>query len=84
MEKTNKGIKERGEVMICCGGYKSEIKLLEVISNNTVKCKCGHSISFLDKSEKKICNWCGNYVYKNKKLEFIEKLSFYLRKKELS
>ena len=70
--------------MICCGGYKSEIKLLEVICNNTVKCKCGHSISFLDKSEKKICNWCGNYVYKNKKLEFIEKLSFYLRKKELS
>lgn len=42
---------------------------------NTVKCKCGHSITFGGRSTKVICWWCGNYCYKNKKEEFKEKLA---------
>ena len=35
-----------------------------------VKCKyCGHSFP-LGNSERAICNYCGNWVYKNKKFEF--------------
>lgn len=32
-------------------------------SKRTVKCICGHSIVFLNKTEKTICTWCGRYVY---------------------
>lgn len=34
--------------------YKHDTTLFSTISDNTVKCKCGHSVDFLDKSEKKI------------------------------
>lgn len=40
------------------------------------RCKCGHSVVIYpsEKKLKKICNWCGNYVYVNKKEEFKEKI----------
>ena len=35
-----------------------------------VKCKhCGHSFP-IGNTERQICNYCGNWVYKNKKIEF--------------
>ena len=37
------------------------------------KCKCGHSIDFFE-SSKVSCTWCGRLVYKNKKVEFKERL----------
>lgn len=40
----------------------------------TVKCKCGHSITF-SKSKKVVCWWCGEYVYKNEQDEFKDKLT---------
>lgn len=33
-------------------------------------CKCGHKVMIENKREKTLCNWCGNYVFKNKKDEF--------------
>lgn len=38
------------------------------------KCKCGHSVIIPTWVDKQLCNWCGNYVYKDKKDEFKNKL----------
>lgn len=45
-----------------------------------VKCKCGHKMTLINSVDKVICDWCGNYVYKNKKLEFRERMRKCLKK----
>ena len=42
-------------------------------SDNKIACKCGHRI-LMGLEERKVCNWCGNYVYRNKEIEFKYKL----------
>ncbi len=49
-------------------------KLMDVLSNFRVKCKCGNTIVFVSNREKIICKRCSRYVYRNKKLEFKDKL----------
>lgn len=52
-----------------------ETKELEgVLANFKIKCKCGHVTAFVSKSEKAICKHCGRLIYKNKKLEFMDKM----------
>lgn len=52
----------------------TSIKGLDAYFNSAIKCPiCGHSTHFL-RTNKVICNWCGNYVFKNKKVEFEHKL----------
>lgn len=36
----------------------------------SVKCKCGHTVLVPRRIDKKICTWCGNYVFRNKEDEF--------------
>lgn len=45
-------------------------------------CKCGHSLTIypMEKRIKKLCSWCGHYVYINKRVEFIDKLKKMLDK----
>lgn len=50
--------------------YKEIIKYAEEISKGKVKCKCGHSVIMPPKFNKVICDWCGNYVFRDKKAEF--------------
>ena len=45
-------------------------KYAEIMTNNRIKCKCGHSVDIPAKMGKVICNWCNNYVFKDKKTEF--------------
>ena len=33
-------------------------------------CKCGHRVIIPRWVDKTLCNWCGNYVFKNKQDEF--------------
>ena len=47
-----------------------EAKIAERLKDNNVICKCGHTNTMSAKEEKKICNWCGYYVFKNKQKEF--------------
>ena len=42
-------------------------------TNDTRKCKCGHSIDFFFR-DRVSCSWCGRLVYRDKKTEFIEKM----------
>ena len=43
----------------------------------TYKCKCGHGVVISPKKAKELCKYCGNYVYRNQKEEFIDKLGGY-------
>ena len=44
-------------------------------------CCCGHSIVFpaSTKTNKVICTWCGNYIYKNDYEEFKENIKKVLK-----
>ena len=43
-------------------------------------CKCGHSVIIPAWVDKQICNWCGNYVFRNKKIEFEHRLKEKIKK----
>ena len=40
-----------------------------------IRCNCGHKLVIPVWVDKQICGWCGYYVYRNKQLEFKEKLT---------
>ena len=61
--------------------YDEDTKIFKEISNFKVKCSCGHT--FATTKEKDLCSWCGNYVYKDKKNEFTEKLMKEIKTKEV-
>ena len=45
-------------------------KICKVITDNSIKCKCGHSIAMKPGLNKQICHWCGMYVFRTEKDEF--------------
>jgi hypothetical protein len=51
------------------------IKRDNAYQNEIVKCKCGHSLFLPYIEPVKICSFCGSIVYKNKKAEFVYRLS---------
>lgn len=57
-------------------------KLIDEKCKYRVYCKCGHSIFIypFEKKEKKLCDWCGHYVYMNKRVEFIDRLKKMINK----
>ena len=55
-------------------------KKRDFITNNTVKCECGHSMFF--KRDYHYCTWCGRKVYKDDKTKFKYELIKLLKKKE--
>lgn len=60
---------------------KKEIDKLMSYTKYAIKCpNCLHSI--LTTRKKVLCNWCGAYVYKDKKLEFEDKLKASLRRRK--
>ncbi len=49
-------------------------KALELYTASKTKCThCGHTMN-LGRAEKLICTGCGYFIYKNKKVEFINEL----------
>lgn len=60
-------------------------KMMNVATDNTYKCSCGHSVPIypFEHVERKLCRWCGYYVYtdaeKQKKYNFETKLKEKLR-----
>ena len=49
-------------------------KLENVRQEMTVTCKCGHRVLFQVQTDRIICTYCGNWVYRTPKLEFEYKL----------
>lgn len=57
-------------------------KRYDVITDNSVICKCGHSVFIPSYVTKRLCGWCNRWVYRNKEIEFKEKLQNQLRRKK--
>lgn len=62
--------------------FNRDSRMLQAFSDLSQKCKhCGHTVHFYSfEKEKKICNWCKNYIYKDEKIEFLEKMKKALKK----
>lgn len=57
---------------------KGDTMIFDSIRANTVKCKCGHSVVVNQK--RKMCSWCGHWVYKDAKDEFMDKLKSQMKR----
>lgn len=42
---------------------------MRFFTENSTKCKCGHTILITSKEGYRLCNWCHRYVFKNKEIE---------------
>lgn len=60
--------------------YSLNRKMIEERNKFKMYCSCGHSMIMFpfEKKNKKICRYCGNYVYINKQEEFKERLGVLL------
>lgn len=61
--------------------FKNDSKISNERAKYKIYCsKCGHGTVFypMEHKSKKICSWCGYYVYKDKKEEFKERLGVLL------
>ena len=51
-------------------------QLMDIQSKYAIQCcKCGRKELILSSQDKVLCSWCGNYIYRNKKLEFADRLN---------
>ena len=62
--------------------YTSDTKRLRMYTDNRVKCKCGHSHFMPVFLPYKICDWCGNIVFRNENEEFKYKLKRQIRRQK--
>ena len=49
---------------------KEDTRYFTERSKYKIKCKCGHTETIKPKAKKKLCSWCGNYIYREAKEEF--------------
>ena len=48
---------------------KSIEKRRSFLNDNSVKCKCSHTMAIPFFKDRVLCNWCGNWVYRTSELE---------------
>lgn len=54
--------------------YKEMDKYEDELQKFMYMCPCGHKTMIRYDEIKALCSWCGNYVYKNKKEEFKDRM----------
>lgn len=59
--------------------FNNDKKSFRFFADNRMYCKCGHSIMMRKDKDKIICSWCGHWIFKNKKDEFIYRMREKLR-----
>ena len=50
--------------------YRDMLKFDQERDKYKVMCKCGHKTTMSPMVEKKLCSWCGNYIFRTPKAEF--------------
>lgn len=50
--------------------YRFMTDKLNEMTRNTFKCECGHSVVIIPTRTKKLCSWCGRWVFRSKIEEF--------------
>ena len=64
------------------GRRRTQAEILDsYYSNYKVKCDCGHSMFMPYGTDIKICSHCGHKIFRNKQIEFREKVKEKLRRK---
>lgn len=58
---------------------KAETKRWNEIRKHSKYCKCGHTVIIMN-TDKVLCSWCGNYVFKDDKTEFMYRMKENLKK----
>ena len=75
MHKLDNGYKERFN--------KNEMeKMFETYNKETFKCSCGHSVAIPYNMGKRLCTYCGKYVFRDKQEEFKYRLKEVISWKE--
>jgi len=66
---------------------KGEIKTFQEIidydhalASGKFECKCGHRVIIPKHVDKRLCSWCKNYVFRDKKVEFEYRMKERLKK----
>lgn len=59
-------------------GYKKQDKYFEQLQEHKYACKCGHKVFIPHDLHRRLCTWCGRFVYKCKKDEFMDKLGRFI------
>lgn len=59
-------------------------KYASVITANSTKCKCGHTVTIPPQLDKVLCSWCGKYVFKSAEVEFKYRMFEQMNKRRLS
>lgn len=62
------------------GAMENIKKIHQERTENTYKCKCGHSVPIQPYENKVLCHWCNKWVFKNEKDEFKFRLEEQRRK----
>lgn len=62
------------------GAIENVKKIHKERTENTYKCKCGHSVAIKPYEKKVLCHWCNKWVFKNEKDEFKFRLEEQRRK----
>lgn len=65
--------------------YSNVEKQHQAFTTHSTRCKCGHSMLIATKDGKRLCRYCGEYVFINKEaeLKFRNKEALIKAKKEL-
>lgn len=64
--------------------FKEDDRMFEEYSKHKVKCKhCGHNSTMPVYVDKKICSWCGNYVFRTPEIEFKFRLTEKIKRKRV-
>lgn len=64
--------------------FREDDRMFEEYSKHKVKCKhCGHSSTMPVYVDKKICSWCGNYVFRTPEIEFKFRLKEKIKRKRV-
>ena len=43
-------------------------RMFKTYTDNSYKCRCGHSVAIAKNCEKIICSHCGKYIFREKKM----------------
>lgn len=49
-------------------------RMFKTYTDNSYKCRCGHTVTIAKNCEKVVCSHCGRYVFREKKDEFMYRL----------
>ena len=62
------------------GSYKDIKRYSKAVDLLKVQCKnCGRKTPFFSRTDRVICTWCRNYIYKNEQVEFKYKMKEVMR-----